>query len=89
MLSFPIPMRYWLQSNRRLYAHIHKLVIREIDRDCMNKAKAIGIKDPKPGSVSFTQRFGSALDPILTTQNLAMPCSYLLPWDLVKSKHIL
>lgn len=60
VVSIPIPMRYWLQSNRKLCAHVHKLVIREIHRYYVRKAKEAGIKDPKPGSISFMQRFGSA-----------------------------
>lgn len=62
VVTFPIPLRYWLQSNRKLYAKVHKLMIREIHRYYRDKAKALGIKDPKPGAISFTQRFGSALN---------------------------
>ena len=55
-------MRYWIQCNRKLYGKIHALVIAEIHRHYRNKAISIGIKDPKPGSIAFTQRFGSALN---------------------------
>src|SRR5690606_34903800 len=27
VVTFPIPLRYWLQSNRKLYAKVHKLMI--------------------------------------------------------------
>jgi hypothetical protein len=62
VVSFPIPLRYWLHSNKKLYSKIHALVIKEIQRYYIDKAKAKGIKDPTPGTISFTQRFGSALN---------------------------
>lgn len=62
VITFPFPMRFWLQTNKKLYAQIHKLVIREINRYYIEKSKSLGIKDPKPGSISFTQRAGSALN---------------------------
>jgi hypothetical protein len=55
-------MRYWLQTNKKLYSKIHALLIREIHRHYTNKAKSIGINDSTPGSISFTQRWGSALN---------------------------
>jgi hypothetical protein len=65
-------MRYWLQANRKLYAKIHKLMITQIHQYYVEKAEANGIKDPKPGSISFTQRWGSAL-------NLNVHCHVLCP----------
>jgi len=62
VLSFPIPLRYWLHSNRLLYAKVHSIVIREIHRCIIGRAQREGIKDPTPGSISFTQRWGSALN---------------------------
>ena len=62
VLSFPIPLRYWLQTNKKLYAKIHSIVIKEMQRYYVDKAKLAGIKDPVPGSISFTQRAGSALN---------------------------
>ncbi len=62
VLSFPIPLRYWLQTNKKLYAKIHRLVITEIHRYYRDGAKARGIKTPTPASISFTQRWGSALN---------------------------
>lgn len=61
VLSFPIPLRYWLNANKKLFAKIHKIVIAEIRSYYTSKALAEGIKNPAPGSVSFTQRFGSDL----------------------------
>jgi hypothetical protein len=62
VLSFPIPLRYWLQTNKKLYAKIHSVVIKEMHRYYINKAKLAGIEKPYPGSISFTQRAGSALN---------------------------
>ncbi|MFW7379323.1 MAG: transposase [Oligoflexus sp.] len=62
VITFPIPMRFWLQTNKKLYAKIHKLVITELHSYYIDKAKALGIKNPTPGTISFTQRFGSALN---------------------------
>ena len=62
VISFPIPLRYWLQMNRKLYAKIHSIAIKQIHRHYIIKAQALGLRNPKPGSISFTQRFGSALN---------------------------
>ena len=60
VVTFPIPMRYWILANAKLYASVHRSVIREIHRDYKTKARALGIKNTTPGSISFTQRWGSA-----------------------------
>ena len=62
VLSLPIPLRYWLQTNKKLYAKIHSIVIKEMHRYYINKAKLAGIEKPYPGNISFTQRAGSALN---------------------------
>ena len=62
VISFPFPLRYWLQANKKLYAKIHKMVIKEIHGYYTNMACSVGIKDATPGSISFTQRWGSALN---------------------------
>lgn len=60
VLSFPIPLRYWLHTNKKLFSKIHSIAIKEMHRYYINKAKFQGIKNPCPGSISFTQRAGSA-----------------------------
>ena len=62
VISFPIPMRYWLHSNKKLFAKVYRIIIREIHRHYKTKALARGLKDPKPGAISFTQLAGSALN---------------------------
>jgi hypothetical protein len=60
LFAFPIPMRYWLQTNKKLYAKIHSLVIKELHQHYIKAAEIKGISDCAPGSISFTQRWGSA-----------------------------
>jgi hypothetical protein len=62
VMSFPISMRYWLQTNKKLFAKIHSIVIKEIQNYYIKKAESIGINNAKPGAVSFTQRWGGALN---------------------------
>ena len=62
VLSFPIPLRYWMQASRKLFAKVHRVVIHEMRRHYERKAKLAGIKSPKSGCVAFTQRAGSALN---------------------------
>ncbi len=88
VVSFPIPMRYWLQSNTKLYARIHQLMIREIHRYYVNSAEALGIKDPKPGSVSFTQRWGSALNLNVHAHILCPDGVYTMVEDVPRFKNL-
>jgi len=45
VLSFPIPLRYWLNSNRNLFAKVHGIVISEIHRNITDRARLSGIND--------------------------------------------
>lgn len=60
VISFPFVMRFWLETNQRLFAKIHKIVIGKLHQHYIDKAKSQGVQSPTPGSISFTQRFGSA-----------------------------
>jgi hypothetical protein len=62
VVTFPIPMRYWLHSNKDLFAKVYRIIIQEIHSYYKTKALASGIKDPRPGAISFTQLAGSALN---------------------------
>ena len=73
VLSFPIPLRYWLHTNKKHFAKVHSIVIKEMQGYYLKKGKLAGIKDPHSGSISFTQRAGSALNPILTTTICSIP----------------
>ena len=62
VVTFPIPMRYWLHSNKALFAKVYRIIIKEIHDYYKTKALTVGIKDPRPGAISFTQLAGSALN---------------------------
>jgi hypothetical protein len=51
-----------MQANRKLFAKVHRCAIREMHRHYESKAKSLGIKSKKAGSIAFTQRAGSALN---------------------------
>jgi hypothetical protein len=62
VVTYPIPMRYWLQSNKALFAKVYRIIIKEIHDYYKIKATASGIKDPRSGAISFTQLAGSAFN---------------------------
>ena len=62
VVSFPIPLRYWLQTNKRFAAEVYAIVTKAIHRYYADKATALGTQAPAPGTISFLQRWGSALN---------------------------
>jgi len=52
VVSFPIPLRYWLHTNKRFASEVFGLVTSEIHRYYIVKATAAGITDATPGSIS-------------------------------------
>ena len=60
VVTYPIPLRYWLHTNKKLFSTMHGIVIAEIQR--LYTAKHPGLKNPQAGIISFTQRWGSALN---------------------------
>jgi hypothetical protein len=62
VVTFPIPMPYWLHSNKALFAKVYRIMIKKIHDYYKIKATASGIKDPRPGAISFTRLAGSALN---------------------------
>jgi hypothetical protein len=44
------------------FARVHRLVIDAVHGYYTDRAAKLGIKGPAPGSISFTQRWGSALN---------------------------
>src|SRR4029434_3315070 len=63
VVSVPIPLRYWTASSQDLTAHVHTIIRKTIVQYYVNQAGQRG--HPRatvhPGSVTFIQRFGSAL----------------------------
>ncbi|MBM4253000.1 MAG: hypothetical protein FJ146_13590 [Deltaproteobacteria bacterium] len=58
VVSFPVPLRYWLHTNKRFASEIFGLVTKEIHRYYLHKAHDAGIVDATPGTICFTQRWG-------------------------------
>jgi transposase-like zinc-binding protein len=63
VVSVPVPLRYWTASSPDLTAKVHTIIRRTIAHYYVNQAVQRGIERATvhPGSVTFIQRFGSAL----------------------------
>src|SRR3989454_2762057 len=64
VLSVPIPLRYWMAGSQDLTAKVHTIVRTTIGQYYVNQAVTQGHEraNVHPGSVTFIQRFGSALN---------------------------
>ena len=62
VVTFPFPMRYWLNTNKALFSASHKIITDAIQELYIQALKIPANHKPKIGIVSFTQRFGSALN---------------------------
>ena len=60
VVTFPHPMRYWLNTNKQLFSEVHHIITENIQKYYKSKTNIPKIYQPKTGIVSFTQRFGSA-----------------------------
>jgi Transposase zinc-binding domain/Putative transposase len=63
VVSVPIPLRYWTAPSRDLTAQVHGIIRTTIAQFYVNQAVKRGAERQKvqPGSVTFLQRFGGAL----------------------------
>jgi Putative transposase/Transposase zinc-binding domain len=63
VVSVPIPLRYWMASSRDLTDQVHTIIRTTIEQYYVNQAVQRGHERATvhPGSVTFIQRFGSAL----------------------------
>jgi hypothetical protein len=63
-VSVPIPLRHWTASSQDLTATVHTIIRRTIAQYYVNQAVTHGHERATvhPGSVTFIQRFGSALN---------------------------
>ena len=61
VLSYPFPLRYFINASRELCGKIHNIVTASIHSYYKKTAEKSGIKNPAAGSISFLQRFGSDL----------------------------
>jgi len=64
VVSVPVPLRYWMASSQDLTAKVHTIIRTTVGQYYVNQAVTQGHKRANihPGSVTFIQRFGSALN---------------------------
>jgi hypothetical protein len=64
VVSVPIPLRYWMAGSQDLTAQVHTIIRTTIGQSYVNQAAAQGHERAllHPGSITFIQRFGSALN---------------------------
>src|SRR2546430_11032914 len=74
VVSVPIPLRYWMAASQDLTAMVHTIIRTTIGQYYVNKAVTRGFEraNIQPGSVTFIQRFGSAIN-----LNLHFHCVFL------------
>jgi len=69
VLSVPWTLRYMMAREPKLLSMVLDIFLRAVFANQRRRARAMGIRDPRTGAVTFVQRFGSAL-------NLEMPSKY-------------
>ena len=64
VVSVPMPLRYWMSSSKELTAQIHTVIRTTISQYYVNQAVKRGVarQQVEPGSVTFIQRFGGAIN---------------------------
>src|SRR5262247_2462304 len=64
VVSVPVPLRYWMAGSQDLTAKVHTIIRTTIGQYYVNQAVTQGHERTHvhPGSVTFIQRFGSALN---------------------------
>src|SRR4029434_11186889 len=74
VVSVPVPLRYWMAASQELTAQVHTIIRTTIGQYYVNQAVTCGVPrdQVQPGSVTFIQRFGSALN-----LNLHFHCVFL------------
>ena len=74
VVPVPVPLRYWMAASQDLTAKVHTIIRTTIGQYYVNRAVARGCAraNIQPGSVTFIQRFGSAIN-----LNLHCHCVFL------------
>src|SRR5215510_3151601 len=74
VVSVPAPLRYWMAASQELTAKVHTIIRTTIGQYYMHKAVIRGFEraNIQSGSVTFIQRFGSAIN-----VNLHFHCVFL------------
>ena len=74
VVSVPVPLLDWMAASQELTAQVHTIIRTTIGQYYVNQAVTRGVPQDKvqPGSVTFIQRFGSAIN-----VNLHFHCVFL------------
>src|SRR2546426_11088574 len=69
VVSVPIPLRYWMSASQELTAQVHTIIRTTIGQYYVHQAVTRGVPrdQVQPGSVTFIQRFGSALNVMMSS----------------------
>jgi hypothetical protein len=69
VVSVPIPLRYWMSSSQDLTAKVHTIIRTTTGQYYVNQAVTRGIEWQKvqPESVTFIQRFGGAINLMMSS----------------------
>lgn len=62
VVSFPIPLRYWMASNPKLMGLVLGIVTRAIASFYRVRAKSYGVRESRTGTVTIIQRFGGSVN---------------------------
>src|SRR5499427_2240866 len=64
VVSVPVPLRYWMAASQELSAQVRTIIRTTIGQYYVNQAVTCGVPrdQVQPGSVTFIQRFGSAIN---------------------------
>jgi len=62
VVTLPIPMRHWVAKSKKLMSTVQRIVIDVIQSHYKNQASSQGLENPTPGTITFIQRWGSALN---------------------------
>jgi len=64
VVSGPVPLRYWMAASQDLTAQVHTIIRTTIGQYYVNQVVTRGVPrdQVQPGSVTFIQRFGSAIN---------------------------
>src|SRR4029453_9693443 len=81
VVSVPVPLRYWMAASQELTAQVHTIIRTTIGQYYVNQAVTRGVPRDKvqPGSVTFIQRFGSAINVNLHFHCVFLEGAYLDP----------
>src|SRR5262249_20075090 len=81
VVSVPVPLRYWMAGSQDLTAKVHTIIRTTIGQYDVNQAVTQGHERAHvhPGSRTFLQRFGAALNVHLHFNSLFLEGVYLDP----------